>query len=121
MKNISDYLSESLNIPTPKDWSMFTVKQIVGLIKQIVNSQKKQGTSYSDFYAGITKDVHSNMIRHGNKEYVVLADCGSREKAGKVESDLENEKFYVGKKADNGGDEKSSIIYVIYMDKNFKQ
>ena len=61
------------------------------------------------------------MQRHGNDSYVVLVDCGTREKAGDVETRLGDLGFDVGEKANNGGDEATTIVYVIQKDRNFKR
>ena len=61
------------------------------------------------------------MQRHGNDSYVALVDCGTREKAGEVETRLDELGFDVGKKVNNGGDEETTIVYVIKKDRNFKR
>jgi hypothetical protein len=65
--------------------------------------------------------VKDNMQRHGNKSYVALVDCGTRDKSGSVETKLKELGFDVGKKADNGGDDESTIVYVIKKNSNFRR
>lgn len=119
---LNNFLSEALQEPTPTDCSGLTVDAIVSLIHTVVNCKRDNGNSRNDaFYAGICKDVKDNMQRHGNDSYVVLVDCGIREKAGDVETRLGDLGFDVGEKANNGGDEATTIVYVIQKDRNFKR
>lgn len=128
MKNLSDILKEILqenknDIPTPLNARKDSVDNIVVSITSQVNACKEDHGSIKNdaFYAGICKDVKQNMHRHRNDSYVALVDCGTREKAGKVESKLEELGFDVGEKSDNGGDEKTTIVYVIKKGRNFKR
>lgn len=119
---LNNFLSEALQESTPTDCSGLTVDAIVSLIHTVVNCKRDNGNSRNDaFYAGICKDVKDNMQRHGNDSYVVLVDCGTREKAGDVETRLGDLGFDVGEKANNGGDEATTIVYVIQKDRNFKR
>lgn len=61
------------------------------------------------------------MQRHGNESYVALIDCGARDKAGAVETKLADLGFDVGDRANNGGDDETTIVYVIKKDRNFKR
>ena len=81
----------------------------------------KGSTTNKAFYAGICKDVEQNMTRHGNDSYVALCDCGTRDKAGLVETKLGELGFDVGVRPDNGGDEETTIVYIIKIDRNFKR
>ena len=119
---LKNFLSEASQEPTPYDCSDLSVDAIVSLIHTVVNCRRDNGNSRNDaFYAGICKDVKDNMQRHGNDSYVALVDCGTREKAGEVETRLDELGFDVGKKANNGGDEETTIVYVIKKDKDFKR
>ena len=119
---LNNFLSEAFQEPTPTDCSGLTVNAIVSLIHTVVNCKRDNGNSRNDaFYAGICKDVKDNMQRHGNDSYDVLVDCGTREKAGDVETRLGDLGFDVGEKANNGGDEATTIVYVIQKDRNFKR
>jgi len=119
---LNNYLSEASQEPTPTECSELTVDAIVSLIHTVVNCKRDIGNSRNDaFYAGICKDVKENMQRHRNDSYVALVDCGTREKAGEVETRLGDLGFDVGEKANNGGDEETTIVYVIKKDRNFKR
>lgn len=122
MDTLKNFLNEALQVPTPSDCSDFPVDAIVSMIAQLVNCKRDDGNSRNDaFYAGICKDVKDNMYRHGNDGYVALVDCGTREKAGEVEIKLDDLGFDVGEKANNGGDDETTIVYVIKKDRNFKR
>lgn len=127
MKTFSELINEILQeskkeIPIPQAARESRVDHIVTAIMTDVNKKRSDGkVKNNDFYAGICKDVEQNMQRHCNKDYVALVDCGTREKAGEVETALAEKGFDVGKRADNGGDEDTTIVYVIKKDKNFKK
>lgn len=119
---LNHFLNEALQVPTPCDCSDMTVDAIVSLIHTVVNCKRDDGNTRNDaFYAGICKDVKDNMQRHGNKSYVALVDCGTRDKSGSVETKIKELGFDVGKKADNGGDDESTIVYVIKKNSNFRR
>ncbi len=119
---LKNFLSEASQEPTSGNCSDLSVDAIVSLIHTVVNCKRDNGNSRNDaFYAGICKDVKDNMQRHGNDSYVALLDCGTREKAGEVEIRLDELGFDVGRKANNGGDEETTIVYVIKKDRNFKR
>ena len=128
MTTLEDFLNSVLNeeknndnVPQPEDCKNLSVEKIVTAITSQVNISRDNGNTRNDaFYAGICKDVEDNMKRHRNDNYVALVDCGTREKAGEVETKLDDLKFDVGEKANNGGDEETTIVYVIKKDKNFK-
>lgn len=121
MDTLKKYLDEALKIPTPTDCSERSVDSIVALIHSLVNCRRDAGNSRNDaFYAGICKDVKDNMQRHGNDSYVALVECGTRDKSGSVEKRLGELGFDVGAIADNGGDDETTIVYVIKKDRNFK-
>jgi hypothetical protein len=128
MTTLQDFLDSVLsegknaNVPQPEDCKNMSVDTIVAAIFSQVNISRDNGNTRNDaFYAGICKDVEDNMKRHGNDSYVALVDCGTREKAGEVETKLGELKFDVGEKANNGGDEETTIVYVIKKDRNFKR
>ena len=128
MTTLQDFLNSVLsegknaNVPQPEDCKNMSVDTIVAAIFSQVNISRDNGNSRNDaFYAGICKDVEENMKRHRNDSYVALVDCGTREKAGEVETKLGELKFDVGEKANNGGDEETTIVYVIKKDRNFKR
>jgi len=129
MTTLEDFLNSVLNeeknndnIPQPEDCKNLSVEKIVTAITSQVNVSRDKGNTRNDaFYAGICKDVEENMKRHRNDSYVALVDCGTREKAGEVETKLGDLKFDVGEKANNGGDEETTIVYVIKKDRNFKR
>ena len=89
--------------------------------KDLNKARDNDNTSNKSLYAGICKNVKDNMQRHENKSYVALVDCGTREKSGSVETKLGELKFDVGAIADNGGDDESTIVYVIKKDSEFKR
>jgi len=127
MDTLDDFLNKVLNegaddnIPQAEDCKNLSVDRIVTAIVSQVNLSRDNGNiTNGAFYAGICKDAKENMQRHGNDSYVALVDCGSRELAGKVETKLGEMGFDVGKRADNGGDEETTIVYVIKKDRNFK-
>ena len=114
--------NESSQVPKPYDCSSMNVDSIVSGIHSMVNCNRDDGsTSNKAFYAGICKDVKENMQRHGNDSYVALIDCGTREKAGSVETELGELGFDVGEITNNGGDDDTTIVYVIQKDRNFKR
>lgn len=126
MTTLQDFLDNALNegksrnVPQPEDCRNLPVESIVAAITTQVNIYRDNGnTNNKQFYAGICKDVQENMQRHGNDYYVSLCDCGSREKSGKVEAELEKLGFDVGTRANNGGDDETTIVYVIKKDRNF--
>lgn len=120
-KILKNFLNEALQVPKPYDGSNLSVDSIVSGIHSLVNCKRDDGnTSNKPFYAGICKDVKDNMQRHGNESYVALIDCGTREKAGLVETKLGELGFDVGERANNGGDDETTIVYVIKKDRNFK-
>ncbi len=122
MDTLKHYLNEALEAPAPFDCSDLSVDAIVSLIHSVVNCKRDNGNTRNGvFYAGICKDVKGNMYRHGNDSYVALVDCGSREKAGEVESKLGELGFDVGERPNNGGDEETTIVYVIKKNRNFKR
>ena len=126
MNTLENYLNESLGkeqeIPQPLDCKVITVDGIVSWLTTAVNVQRDNGsTTNKAFYAGICKDVKQNMVRHGNDNYVALCDCGTRDKAGQVETKLGELGFDVGERADNGGDDETTIVYIIKIDRNFKR
>lgn len=119
---LNNFLNEASQVPIPSDCSGLTVDAIVSLIHSVVNCKRDDGNTRNDsFYAGICKDVKDNMQRHGNDSYVALVDCGTRDKSGSVETKLQELGFDVGKRADNGGDDESTIVYVIKKDRNFRR
>lgn len=121
-KILKNFLNEALQVPKPYDGSNLSVDSIVSGIHSLVNCKRDDGnTSNKPFYAGICKDVKDNMQRHGNKSYVALVDCGARDKAGAVETKLYDLGFDVGDRANNGGDDETTIVYVIKKDRNFKR
>jgi len=110
MTTLEEFLNKALNegnddnIPQPQDCSNLSVDAIVATIHSIVNCRRDNGNTRNDaFYAGICKDVKDNMQRHGNDSYVALVECGTREKAGAVETKLDDLGFDVGERANNGG------------------
>lgn len=126
MDTLENYLNEALekekDIPLPVDYSNLSVEEIVMGLTTTVNVQRDNGsTTNKAFYAGICKDVKQNMTRHGNDSYVALCDCGTREKAGQVETKLGELGFDVGDRPDNGGDEETTIVYIIKIDRSFKR
>lgn len=121
LKSVLDE-GKSDNVPEPENCKNLSVETIATAITSQVNNCKDDGNiSNKAFYAGICKDVKDNMQRHGNDSYVALVDCGTREKSGAVEKKLKEYGFDVGKRADNGGDDDSTIVYVIKKDSNFKR
>lgn len=119
---LNNFLDEALQVPTPCDCSNMSVDSIVSGIHSLVNCKRDDGNTRNDaFYAGICKDVKDNMQRHGNKSYVALVDCGTRDKSGSVETKLKELGFDVGKRADNGGDDESTIVYVIKKNSSFRR
>ena len=129
MDQLKDFLDNALNegrkddnVPQPTDCKEQSVDAIVAAICSQVNISRDNGNTHNQsFYAGICKNVKDNMERHGNDSYVALVDCGKREKAGEVESRLGDMGFDVGEKANNGGDEETTIVYVIKKDRNFRR
>lgn len=126
MNTLENYLNESLEkeqeIPQPLDCKHISVDGIVSRLTTAVNVQRDNGsTTNKAFYAGICKDVKQNMVRHSNDNYVALCDCGTRDKAGQVETKLGELGFDVGERADNGGDDETTIVYIIKIDRNFKR
>lgn len=126
MDTLTNYLNEALeeekDIPQPVDCTNLSVEEIVMGLTTTVNVQRDNGsTTNKAFYAGICKDVEQNMARHGNDSYVALCDCGTRDKAGQVETKLAELGFDVGDRPDNGGDEETTIVYIIKIDRNFKR
>lgn len=118
----SETNKESKNIPTPVDCTNMSVERIVAAICSQVNLYRDSGNiKNSSFYAGICKDVEDNMKRHCNEFYVALCRCKDRKTAGDVEIALGELKFDVGARPDNGGDEETTIVYVIKIDRNFKR
>ena len=125
MKTLQDFLNRVLNegkmdnVPQPVDCKKLSVDRIVSVIIMQVNEFRDDGNMKNDpFYAGICKDVKDNMQRHGNDSYVALVDCGTREKSGNVETKLGDMGFDVGTRPNNGGDDESTIVYVIKKDQN---
>ena len=129
MDHLKDFLDNALNeeqsndkVPQPIDCKDQSVDAIVVSIYAQVNISRDNGNTHNQsFYAGICKDVEANMERHGNDSYVALVDCGTREKAGEVETRLGDMDFDVGERANNGGDEETTIVYVIKKDRNFRR
>ena len=128
MKKFAEFERKTLdkknreNDPEPAKCMERSADAIASLIHVLVNSKRDDGNSRNDaFYAGICKDVKDNMQRHGNDSYVALVDCGTRNKAGEVETKLKDWGFDVGKRADNGGDDDTTIVYVIKKDRNFRR
>lgn len=126
MDTLENYLNEALEeekeIPQPVDCTNLSVDGIVSWLHTVVNVQRDNGsTTNKAFYAGICKDVAQNMTRHGNDSYVALCDCGTRDKAGQVETKLGELGFDVGDRPDNGGDDDTTIVYIIKIDRNFKR
>ena len=128
MTTLEGFLNKALNegnddnIPQPQDCSNLSVDAIVATIHSIVNCRRDNGNTRNDaFYAGICKDVKDNMQRHRNDSYVALVECGTREKAGAVETKLDDLGFDVGERANNGGDDETTIVYVIKKDGNFRR
>ena len=118
---LNNYLGEPSQVPIPSDCSDLSVDAIFSLIHTVVNCNRDSGNTRNDaFYAGICKDVKDNMLRHGNDGYVALVDCGTRDKAGAVETKLGDLGFDVGSKPNNGGDEDTTFVYVIKKDRYFK-
>jgi len=121
-KILKNFLNEALQVPKPYDGSNLSVDSIVSGIHSLVNCKRDDGnTSNKPFYAGICKDVKDNMQRHGNDSYVALVNCGTRDKAGAVETKLDDLGFDVGERANNGGDDETTIVYVIKKNGNFKR
>ncbi len=127
MESLPDYIKRNLQevreyIPTPLDVSKETVDAIVLAIICQVNLHRDCGdSSNKSFYAGICNDVDQNMKRHCNNSYAALVNCGTREKAGEVETELGRLGFDVGERPNNGGKSNTTIVYVIKKDKNFKR
>ena len=122
LKNAFDEGRKDDNVPQPMDCKEQSVDAIVVAICSQVNISRDNGNTHNQsFYAGICKDVKANMERHGNDSYVALVDCGTREKAGEVETRLGDMDFDVGERANNGGDEESTIVYVIKKDRIFRR
>jgi len=128
MTTLQDYLNNAQsegnneNVPQPQNYSYLSADAIVATIRSIVGCRRDNDNTRNDaFYAGICKDVKDNMQRHGNDSYVVLVDCGTRDKAGAVETKLNDLGFDVGDRANNGGDDETTIVYVIKKDRNFKR
>ena len=113
---------ENNNITKPLDCTNMSVDQIVTAICCQVNLYRDSGNmNNASFYAGICKDVKDNMKRHDNEGYVALCQCKDRKTAGDVETALGEKGFDVGARPDNGGDEETTIVYVIKIDRNFKR
>ena len=128
MTTLHDYFNNALNegnndnVQQPQDCSNLSADSIVATIHSIVNCCRDNGNTRNDvFYAGICKDVKDNMQRHGNDSYVALVNCGTRDKAGAVETKLDDLGFDVGERANNGGDDETTIVYVIKKNGNFKR
>lgn len=128
MSTLKEFLNNAVNketndsVPQPEDCKNYLVDAIVTAIITQVNIARDNGNmSNKSFYAGICKDVKDNMQRHGNNSYIALVDCGTRKKAGSVETKLEELGFDVGEKANNGGDDETTIVYVIKKDGKFKR
>ena len=126
MTTLQDFLNKALNeannVPQPEDYSDLPVEAIVTAITSQINVVRDDGdTNNKSFYVGICKDVRDNMQRHGNESYVALVDCGTREKSGAVETKFGDLGFDVGDRANNGGDDETTIVYVIKKDSNFKR
>lgn len=108
------------NTQKPIDCASLSASQIYVAICSEVNRANLSIGNLNAFYAGICKDVEDNMKRHGNDSYVALCDCGTREKAGEVETMLGKFGLDVGERPDNGGDEETTMVYVILKDENFR-
>ncbi len=93
--------------------------QIIGAF--IINY--KYGQMSSDYYCGITGDIQANLSRHGEAGYTICVECGDFDVAAKVEEHLYHLGFDIGdpnNKAGNGGNQNSTIVYMLEKDKNFK-
>lgn len=128
MDTLKNYINESLsnecrdNVPTPHDCKNLSVDAIVAYMTTVVNVHRDNGNLTNNiYYAGICKNVKDNMNRHCNDSYEALCDCGSRKKAGDVETRLGELGYDVGDRPDNGGDEETTIVYIIKKDSKFKR
>ena len=83
----------------------------------------KSGQMSREYYCGITSDIPTNLSRHGVSGYTMSIECGDFDIAAKVEEHLYHLGFDIGdpkNKAGNGGNQNSTIVYMIEKDQNFK-
>ena len=128
MDTLEEYINESLanksenKVPMPTDCKDLSVDAIVAYMTTAVNVVRDEGNfTNTIYYAGICKDVKDNMNRHCNDSYEALCDCGSRDKAGAVETRLGELGYDVGERPDNGGDEETPIVYIIKKARKFNR
>lgn len=83
----------------------------------------KSGQMSREYYCGITSDIPTNLSRHGVSGYTMSIECGDFDIAAKVEEHLYHLGFDIGdpkNKSGNGGNQNSTIVYMIEKDQNFK-
>ena len=107
----------------PLDMSGKCEREIVMMFVSVFLMNYKYGQMSGDFYCGITGDISANLSRHGVSGYTMCIECGSFAVAAKVEEHLYHLGFDIGdpnNKAGNGGNQNSTIVYMIEKVQGFK-
>lgn len=73
-----------------RDWTLMPAEHIAELLDQAYRNYHKAGMSRSDVYCGISNDFLRRAEEHQRdhweiKDVIAVVDCGSKDKAGKVE------------------------------------
>ena len=107
----------------PLDYRGQNEREIVSALISAFIMNYKYGQMSSNFYCGITGDIPNNLSRHNVSGYTICIDCGSFEIASKIEEHLYHLGFDIGdpnNKAGNGGNENSTIVYMVEKDQGFR-
>ena len=107
----------------PVDMSGQSEREILMQMISAFLMHYKSGQMSGDYYCGITGDISQNLSRHGEVGYTMCIECGNFDVAAKIEEQLYHLGFDIGdpkNKAGNGGNQNSTIVYMIEKDQNFK-
>jgi len=112
-------------ITTPIDFKDQSIDAIVSYFDTIYRmSNLNYDYTRANFYCGITNNIEYNLSRHGIEGYTACVECSSFEISSQVEERLGNMGFDIGgpnNPAGNGGADDSTIVYMAFMDADFKR
>lgn len=106
----------------PVDMSGMSEREILMHMISAFLMHYKTGQMSSDYYCGITGDILANLSRHEVAGYTMCIECGAFDIAAKIEEHLYHLGFDIGNpnnKAGNGGNQNSTIVYMIEKDTNY--
>lgn len=117
------------------DLSDFGVKEIADNLFQRYQAEFKYGMTRSDIYCGITNDFDRRRSEHERlhwkiKDVIAVVDCGTKEKAAKVEGVMRKPPYDFTVTVDpeltddnpprpgNGGRKDSTLVYMVVKGKS---